>query len=63
MNYYRIFAVARKKEINMHLIFYVQGHNIASAYSRAVNYVKEQRNEEERPMRHGMEIIKIEKVR
>ena len=62
MNYYRIFAESYKKEINMKLIFYVQGHCIASAYSRAVNYFKEQRNEE-RPMRHGMKIVKIEKVR
>jgi len=56
MNYYRIFAESYKKEINMKLIFYVQGHCIASAYSKAKNYISED-------IKHKVEIIKIEKVK
>ncbi|MHA1704086.1 MAG: hypothetical protein ACTSWK_17680 [Promethearchaeota archaeon] len=54
MNYYRIFVEAYKKEIYMKSIFYVKGHNIASAYSHAINYIKNN-------FTHKVEIVKIEK--
>jgi len=61
MNNYKIYAVAEKKEIKMILPFYIQAHNIQSAYSKAVNYIKEEENENGRKIRHKMEIVKIEK--
>ena len=55
MKTYRILVSAFRKQIQMKLIFYVNGHNIASAYSKARNYISEE-------IKHKMEIIRIEKV-
>ena len=62
MNNYKIYAIAEKKEIKMIMPFYIQAHSIQSAYSKAVNYIKEEENENGRKIRHKMEIVKIEKV-
>jgi len=54
-NFYKIEAVAQRKNISMYMPFYIQAHNIQSAYSKAMNDIKENK------IKHKMEIVAIVK--
>lgn len=53
MNNYKIQSIACKKGISMVMPFYIQAHNIQSAYSKALNYIKESE------IKHKVEIVAI----
>lgn len=53
MNNYKIQAIANKNGISMYIPFYIQAHNIQSAYSKALNYIKEDK------IKHKIEIVAI----
>ena len=53
MNNYKIQSIANKNGISMYMPFYIQDHNIQSAYSKAKNYIKV--NE----IKHKVEIVAI----
>ena len=53
MNNYKIQSIANKNKISMYMPFYIQAHNIQSAYSKALNYIKDLK------IKHKMEIVAI----
>ena len=53
MNTYKIQSIANKKGISMYMPFYIQAHNIQSAYSKAKNYIKDLK------IKHKMDIVAI----
>jgi len=53
LNNYKIQSIACKKGISMIMPFYIQAHNIQSAYSKALNYIKESE------IKHKVEIVAI----
>jgi hypothetical protein len=52
-NLYKIHAVAYKNNIVMNMPFYIQAHNIQSAYSKALNFIKDSE------IKHRLEIVAV----